>query len=397
MQALEGVKVLDLTNYVAGPYCTKMLAGLGAEVTKIERPGIGDGARRIGPFPENKTDPEASALFLYLNTNKKSITLNLKTKKGVEVFRQLARDADIVVESFRPGVMTRLGLGYPTLESINPRLVMTSISNFGQTGPYNGFKATELIEYAFSGLMYITGDPDREPLKTGGLFTLYQAGTQAFVGTLIALLDSEGTARGQHVDVSIMECSALCMYAPAVSYWYGGQVTKRDGNKGFGRAAWGLYPCRDGYAGVVAGPAHRWPMLAQLMERPELADPKYSTGNGRTVYRDEIDEIMMPWLMEHDKREIYHVAQALGMTFSYVATPQDLLESEQLKQRDFFVDMDHPIAGKLTYPGAPFRMSETPWQNGRAPLLGEHNHEVYCQRLGLAEEDLVRFRQANIV
>ena len=163
------------------------------------------------------------------------------------------------------------------------------------------------------------------------------------------------------------------------------------------RAAWGPYPCRDGYVGVLAGPEHRWPMLAQLMGRPELAGPKYATLESRVTYRDEIDAIMLPWLMEHDKLDIYHAAQALGMTFAYVATLQDLLESEQLKARHFFVEIDHPRVGKLTYPGAPFKMSGTPWQAGCAPLLGEHNHEVYCQRLGLTKEELVRLREADVI
>ena len=388
MQALEGVKVLDLTHYVAGPYCTKIFAGLGAEVIKIEKPECGDGSRKVGPFLRDEPDHETSALFLYLNTGKKSIMLDLKAKTGIECFNKLVTDVDVVVENFRPGVMANLGIDYESLEKLNPGLVMTSISNCGQTGPYRDFKADELVEYALSGLMYLTGDPDREPLKTGTLFTLYQTGVQAFVGTMVALLHKEETGVGQHVEVSILECSTFCMYNPLVNYFYRNTVVKRDGNRGFGRAAWGPYPCRDGYAGVVAGPEHRWPMLARLVEQPELDSPRYRTPGARVTLRDEIDALMLPWLLEHDKHDIYHAAQALGMTFAYVATPKDMLESEQLKARQFFVDIDHPRAGKLSYPGAPFVMSETPWQHGRAPMLGEHNDEVYSQWLGLTEDEV---------
>ncbi|MFC1940266.1 CaiB/BaiF CoA transferase family protein [Chloroflexota bacterium] len=397
MQALEGIRVLDLTHYVAGPYCTKIFAGLGAEVLKIERPGSGDGARIIGPFLKDEPNQETSALFLYLNTGKKSITLDLKTETGVQIVKTLIKDTDIVVENFRPGVMARLGLDYEVLRKINPGLLMTSISNFGQTGPYRDFKANELVEYAFTGLMYTTGDPDREPLKTAGKVTLYHAGTHAFIGTLVALLYKEAAGEGQYVDVSIHQCVTCPMGNIIVPYLSQGILVKRDGNYGYSRAAWGPYQCRDGYVGVLAGPDHRWPMLAKLVGRPELADAKYATRAARVTYRDEIDAIISPWLMEHDKRDIYHAAQALGMTFSYVATMQDLRESNQLKARGFFVDIEHPQAGKLTYPGAPFKMSETPWQASRAPLLGENNGEIYRQRLGLSKEELVRLRQAKVI
>ena len=207
-QALSDVKVLDLTWHIAGPYCTKLLAGYGAEVIKVERPGEGDPTRRMGPFFKDDPHPEKSGLFLHLNTNKKGITLNLKSATGKKILKALVSDADILVESFSPRVMPSLGLDYQTLEQINPKLVMVSISNFGQSGPYRDFKASEIVEYAMGGEMYSTGTAGREPLKLGGNVTQYQAGTVAAVATMGALYSAECQEVGQHVDVSIMETQA---------------------------------------------------------------------------------------------------------------------------------------------------------------------------------------------
>ncbi len=185
-QLLTGIKVLDLTHYIAGPFCTKLMADYGADVIKIERPGKGDIARQVGPFPEDVPDPEKSGLFLYLNTNKKGITLNLKTKTGIEILKKLVKESDVLVENFRPGVLPSLGLEYETLKKVNPRLVMTSISNFGQTGPYRDWKATEITLYALSGQMSRQGDPDREPLKHALSIFQYFAGKVASLVTLAA-------------------------------------------------------------------------------------------------------------------------------------------------------------------------------------------------------------------
>ena len=206
-QALSDVKVLDLTWHIAGPYCTKLLADYGAEVIKVEKPEEGDPTRRMAPFFKDDPHPEKSGLFLHLNTNKKGITLDLKSATGKKIIKELVSKVDILVESFSPRVMPSLGLDYQTLEQINPKLVMVSISNFGQSGPYRDFKASEIVEYAMGGEMYSTGIADREPLKLGGNVTQYQAGTVAAVATVGALYAAEFQGTGQHVDVSIMETS----------------------------------------------------------------------------------------------------------------------------------------------------------------------------------------------
>ena len=247
-QAFTDVRVVDLTHYVAGPYCTKLLADYGAEVVKVERPGTGDGARRMFPFWGDDPHPEKSGLFLHLNTNKKGVTLDLKTPTGVEILKQLVKDADILVENFEPRVMPGLGLDYDTLATVNPRLVMTSISNFGQTGPYRDLKAGELVIFGMGPHMFVEGEPEREPLKYPGYKAQYMAGTNAAVAAMAALFGSSASGQGQHVDVSIMEslCGPPEGAAALMSYAFSGRDPERPGYRRAGGSPWGVYRCKDG-------------------------------------------------------------------------------------------------------------------------------------------------------
>ncbi len=391
---LEGVKVLDLTHFFAGPYCTKLLAGLGADVVKVERPG-GDPGRRLGPFAgqpqdvdgETATLPgtacrEDGAWHLYLNTGKRSLVLDLKADAGREVLLELAAAANVLVENFAPGTMDRLGLGYSELGKANPSLVFTSISNFGQTGPYRDWRASEINLYAMGGLMNITGEPEQEPLKEGMPLAQLGAGQNGMVATMAALMYAEETGEGQHVDVSIAEYATNILENALMQYSYSGQEYTRVGNRGYGRAAWGIYPCRDGHVGVIAGPDHRWPEVARIMEREELADPRFATRRGRLDHADEIDALMLPWLLDHDKVAIFKAGQDSGLGFSFVATMHDILEMEQLSARDYFVRLDHPVAGELSYPGAPITCETGAWVFRRAPLLGEHTSQVLADWAG---------------
>ena len=396
-QLLAGVKVIDLTHYVAGPYATRLLAAQGAEVIKIERPGYGDPARRLGPFHGDAPHPEKSALFLYLNTSKQSITLNLKSETGVTILKQLVAEADVLVENFRPSVMPGLGLDYDSISALNPGLVVTSISNFGQTGPYRNFGAREVNLYALGGLMYITGDPDREPMQMAARLCQYGAGQNALVATLSALWYRENTGCGQHVDVAISEYVATIVENALSMYSYTGSSLRRTGNRGYGRAAWGPYPCKDGYVGVIAGPDHRWPAVAELMENPELDAPRFSDRAGRGTHADELDSLMLAWLAKHEKREIFEKAQDLGLAFAYVATPGDILGWEHLRQRGFFAQVEHPEAGSLDYPTGPFQAEGLTWDLDPAPLLGQHNQDILCDRLGYSRADLVRLRELDVI
>ncbi|MEK7814457.1 MAG: CoA transferase, partial [Chloroflexota bacterium] len=288
---------------------------------------------------------------------------------------------------------------YEDLRQENPALVMTSISNYGQTGPYRDWKAAEINLYAASGLMNITGEPDLEPLKEGAPLAQLGAGQNAFVATMAALLYAEETGQGQHIDVSIAEYGTNILENALMQYSYSGQEFTRVGNRGYGRAAWGIYPCRDGYVGIIAGPDHRWPEMAKIMEREELADPRFASRYGRLVHADEVDALMLPWLLDHDKVEIFKAGQERGLGFAFVATMQDILDMEQLKARNYFVELDHPVAGLLRYPGPPVRLPDDidGWVYRPAPLLGEHTREVLRQGLGYSDGEIDQLLADGVV
>jgi crotonobetainyl-CoA:carnitine CoA-transferase CaiB-like acyl-CoA transferase len=317
MTSLSVLRVLDLSEGVAGAYCAKLLAGFGADVIKIETPGRGDPLRRHGPFPGDVPHPEKSALFLYLNTGKKSITLDLAQRTGALLLRRLVEEAEAVVESFPPGRLAELGLGYESLARIKPRLVMTSVTPFGQDGPYAGYRATNLTTCAAGGQMAVTSEPNREPLQASGHQAEYQAGLHAFAATAVAAFSADATEVGQHIDIAAMECMATAL-EPHVSSW---AQERRD--------------------------------IGQ--RRGDVAPPPTAL------------------------------------------TVRDLLKAPRLKARGFFQEIDHPIAGRLIYPGPPFRSEAMPWQAVRAPLLGEHNEEVYCGELELSREELVVLRASGII
>ena len=400
-QALSNVKVLDLTHYIAGPYCTKLLADYGAEVIKVEKPGEGDGSRRLGPFPKDETHPEKSGLFLHLNTNKKGITLNLKTRTGANIFKDLVRGADVLVENFEPRVMPSLGLDYQTLKQVNSKLVMTSISNFGQTGPYRDYKASEIVLYGMGGAMWSTGLPER-PLKLAGSVAQYQAGTVAAVATMGALIASKFQSIGQWVDISIMEaheCSADRRATNILSFAYSGGTTFfRASRMGLLIMPHGRYPCKDGFVEYAGGEPVFWSRWVKMLEMPELLhDPRFKD-LADLSRKDEFEAIFLPWLAELSKREATEKAQKEGVPGAAIQTPKDVVNAPHFNERGYFVEIEHPEAGKTKYPGAPFKMERTAWEIRRtAPLLGQHNEEVYCDLLGYAKEDLIKLRAIGVI
>ncbi len=379
--ALEGLRVLEIAEGISGPYCGKLMAGFGAEVVKIEPPG-GDAARKAGPFPNDTPNPEKSGLFLYLNTGKKSVTLDLDKEGDRERVLDIARRMDVLIENYPPGWLPSLKLGYDDLAAINPRLVMVSITPFGQTGPYRDFLGTDMVVHALSGELYLAGRPEREPLKKGGSLAEYHGGLNGYLGGLNALHAREVTGRGQHVDVSLLE-GATSVIGMAVMRWvYGGNLDRRRGADGH---PWpnGIWPVEDGYILAYSRPSvDWWALFVKMMEEcgiPQFGDPKYATAEGRTKHVEELDGLFQSWLSGRTKEEVYHLAQRHGLPFGYVATAPDLLASPQLKARGFFVEIDHLAAGRLPYPGAPFVMGKTPFNFTRAPLLGEHNEQVLGQ------------------
>lgn len=401
-QALSDLRVLDLSQGVSGGYCTKLLAGLGADVIKVEPPGRGDALRRMTPFLRDEPHPETGALHLHLNTGKRSITLNIGSASGRRLLRRLVGETDVLMESFAPGHLAGLDLGYKELSQLKAGLVMTSITPFGQQGPCAGHLGPESVVYALGGYMLLSGDPDREPLKAYGYQGEYQAGLQAAVGTLVALAArDEELGRGQQVDVAAVEAVAFLLGGlPQVCHFFG-EGWRRNGARLVGFSPHYLYPstirpCRGGYVHVHSN--NRYPeLLAALVGEPRLAEPEML--GSLMAHADEIDAAVDRWLADRDKWQAVQEAQALRLPFTEVLDPGEVIEDRlgQHHARGFLEEVEHPLTGRLSQPGAPVRMSETPWRTSRAPLLGEHNEEVYCGGLGLSRADLVRLRQAGVI
>jgi len=400
-QALSGLKVVEYSEFVSGPYCGRLLAGLGAEVIKVEKPGLGDKARSWGPFPQDLPQPEKSGLFLYLNMNKLGVTLNVKSAAGAKLFRELVKWADILVENNSPKEMARLGLNYDSLSKLNPSLVMTSITPFGQTGPYRNFKGSDLINSHISGEAF--GNPAEgvdnveqdAPLKTPMHTGDFMTGLSAAVCTMSAVFTRQANGSGQHIDLSQQE--ALASVGRQELAFYLCEGTPHTRQKGRKRRGGILYACKDGYVCIWAGPFFN--ALVKMIGSPDWADTELFRDPAlRTQYMEEFNRLVESWAMEHTTEEINQAAITNGVPCSPVRTVEELVNDEQLEFRDFFVEFDHPVAGKLKYPGAPYKLSATPWTVERpAPLLGEHNEKVYCQMLDYSRPDLVRMRQAGII
>jgi crotonobetainyl-CoA:carnitine CoA-transferase CaiB-like acyl-CoA transferase len=393
-QAMEGVRVLDLTHLIAGPYCTKILAGFGAEVLKIEKPGRGDEARHMGPFLDDLPGAERSGLFLYLNGNKKSITLNLKSATGTIIFKELVKDADVVVENFSPGTMQRLGLDYRALKQINPGLVMASISNFGQSGPYRDYKSSHLVAWGMSGGRYTDGEPDKRPVQSGGWLTHYIAGLFAVAGTVTALYQQKESGEGRHVDVSILESIMAMTLYPATANSYR-QTIYSSGGKGY----LGILPCKDGHIGLNAYTELHRELVFAFLGMPELAeDPRF---RDRFHLRDNLDQarsIVTKKVKEREKMELFQSGNEWRIPVGLVPTTEEILESSQHRARGFLEEVEHPVMGRVTMPGAPFKMMETPWRSrSAAPLLGEHNEEIYCGVLNYDRKDLVVMSERGVI
>lgn len=396
-QALSGLKVIDLSWHIAGPYCTKLLADMGAEVIKIEQPGTGDPSRMEGPFPNDEKDLDASGLFGYLNNNKKGITLNLKSANGGQLLKDLVRDADILVENFSPRVLTGLGLGYDDLKELNPRLIMTSITNFGQSGEYKNHRATEIVAQAMSGFASSIGEEEREPLRAGGNLRMleYITGTFAAMSTMAAVIGRRKNNVGQHIDVSITECGLLQRSYPSVQNSFPTspvKFTKRY------RMMPSIEKCKDGYIGINLLTGQHWQDFCMMTEMYDwIDDPRFALLFNRLKHKEEFQARFDEWLLAHTKEEIFKLGAEWRVPVNPVPSFEEIVDFPQYKERDFFVSVQHPKMGEVLQPGAPFRMSETPWKiNQPAPLLGEHNSHVYSE-LGLSSQTIEEFKQKGVI
>lgn len=396
-QALSGLKVIDLSWHIAGPYCTKLLADFGAEVIKIEQPGTGDPSRMEGPFPNDERDLDASGLFGYLNNNKKGITLNLKSANGGQLLKDLVRDADILVENFTPRVLTGLGLGYEDLKEINPGLIMTSISNFGQTGQFKNHRATEIVTQAMSGFASSIGQEEREPLRAGGNLRMleYITGTFAAMSTMAAVIGRRRDGKGKHVDVSITECGLLQRSYPSVQNSFPTspvKFTKRY------LMLPSIEKCKDGYIGINLLTGQHWQDFCMMTEMYDwVDDPRFTLLFNRLKHKEEFQARFDEWLLAHTKEEIFKLGAEWRVPVNPVPSFEEIVDFPQYKEREFFISVEHPKMGEVLQPGAPFRMSETPWKIRQpAPLLGEHNDLVYSE-LGLSTQTMEEFIEKGVI
>jgi crotonobetainyl-CoA:carnitine CoA-transferase CaiB-like acyl-CoA transferase len=415
-QALQPYRVLDLTGAI-GWTCGKLLADLGADVIKIEPPG-GDPDRRWGPFYGDIPHPERSLAWAAHNTNKRGITLNCDSADGQALLRALARHADVLVESFAPGFLAARGLGYRQLSVLNPRLIWTAITPFGQDGPYAQYRATDLVGVAMGGLMSVCGDADRPPVRPRPAQAYVQAGLHAAVGTLLALHARARSGEGQYVDVS-MQHAVTWTILPTRQYWEVSRVlVERAGTaRAFGdQLRRIIFPCRDGHIALMGVlHAREWgPMVAWLASEgmaEDLTDDSWRllvehAGPGPLTQAAlteaelaHVDGVLTRFFLKHTRAELWAEAQRRRITLFPVSTPRDLLAHPQLQARDFFVPLAHPEWGAvLRYPGAPYRLSETPWRlRRRAPRIGEHNDEIYGGELGLSRAQLAVLLAAGAI
>jgi len=400
---LPPYRVLDLADE-KGTYCGKLLGDLGAEVIKVEPP-CGDKTRSRGPFFKNEAHPEKSLFFLYFNTSKGSITLNLEDSAGQEIFKKLVKTADVVVESFPVGYLASLGLDYPKLKKINPKLVMTSITPYGQKGPLSDYLAEDINIMAMSGYMQLVGEPDQAPLVLGGEQSFYPGSQYAAVGTVAALYYRDAVSgKGQYVDVPMQE--AMISYwqeQTPVPMW---QKTRENNTRVGAMDAMvtpcGLYPCKDGWISLCVVTPQEWDALAKWIHEvtgnDEVLKDEYKGGLiERMPVRDMVNVMVMEFTDKLTGREIFLEGQKRKLVVMPVNDVPSLVNDAQLNSRDFWVELDHPVVGKLKYPKGALYSDAIGAPTRAAPLLGEDNERIYCGELRYSKEDLAVLRTAGVV
>jgi len=413
---LSSLRVLDLTEG-GSLLCGKVLGDLGADVIKIERPGGGP-SRNIGPFYHDIPDPEKSLFWFAYGANKRGITLDIETTDGKGIFKRLVKTADIVIESFPPGYLSGLGLGYDTLSEVNPQVILTSITPFGQTGPYKDYKGPDIVSMAMGGYMFLTGDPDRAPVRISFPQADFNAAGEAVVGTMIALYYRGTSGLGQHVDAAA-QVAMIRWLQNSVPFWVLHKVIlKREGPYMAGSSAVvplrGVWRCKDGFVaftifgGAIAG--KMMPPLLEWMEAEGMSDEgmqklkrrqwaEFDMACGDAEVFNLMQEKFAAFFLTHTKSELYEGSVKRNIMLAPVATAKDHLEDKQLKARGYWVKLEHPELGTtLTYPGAFCKASEISCSlRRRAPLIGEHNLEIYQQELGFPTEELVALKQGGVI
>ncbi|SDE68911.1 CaiB/BaiF CoA transferase family protein [Sporomusa acidovorans] len=390
MKALEEVRVLDLSRVLAGPYCTMMLADFGADIIKIEPPGVGDDSRAFGPFVGNE-----SAYFMSLNRNKRSIILNFKRQADCDLFKELVKQADVVVENYRPGTMEKFGLGYEVLKEINPGLIYAACSGFGHTGPYRDKPAYDIIVQAMGGIMSITGPENGEPTRVGASVGDVIAGMFTAYGVMTALFYRQRTGQGQKVDVGMLDCQLAILENAIARYVTSGNVPGPLGNRHPSITPFASYTAKDGYIIVGAGNDRLWEKLCNILERPDLIkDPRFDTNLHRTNNAVELGAILNGIFTAKPIGEWIAILEKAGLPCAPINTIDKVVSDPHVAAREMIVEVEHPVAGKLKMPGVPVKMSQTPGGVNRpAPLLGQHTGEILQEMLGWDQNKVNEYLQ----
>ena len=401
---LGGLRVLDLGPGIAPSFCAKLLADYGAEVIKVEPPGAGDPARGMGPFVGDDPHSEKSIPFLYLNTGKRGVTLDYSSESGRAVLNRLLDEADVLVEGFSPFETQESAISYGEMSRSHPGLVVTSVTPFGQDGPYRDFQSTDIITCAVSGLMYHSGDSDKEPLRNALDQSLYVAGANAAAATLVAVFARLTSGEGQHVDVSVAECLAAHLVQPVPYYNYMGATKGRRPVRGSGFEE--LMPARDGYVVPSVQGSQPWETVADLIGLEELHDPRFASGAGRIANGEELKALLVEGLSQWDRLPLFVASGERRLVFGMAQDAGDMVACPHLEARDFYHELEHPVAGRATYPGmaAALFHSTGSGQAPRpqqapapAPLLGQHNAEIYVDELKMDATELAALRYAGVI
>jgi formyl-CoA transferase len=392
---LDGVRVLDLTRVVAGPYCSMFLGDLGAEVVKVEQPGLGDDTRGWGPpFAGGE-----SAYYLCINRNKKSLTLDLKSKRAVELLRELVKSADVIIENFRPGTMERLGLGEKELRALNPRLIFASLTGFGADGPMSDWPGYDLIVQAWGGLMSITGTPDGEPVKVGVAIIDLVAGLMLGNAITAALFAREKSGVGQRIDTSLLEAEIASLINVGSNYLVGGTVPARWGNAHPNIVPYQNFKTADGYLVIGVASEVIWKRFCQAIGRPELTDDRRFADNSKRVQnRAELISLLSELFLKRNNQAWFDRLTAAEVPCAPVQSIDQVFQAPQVLHRDMLMEVEHPTAGKVRMAGLPVKFSLTPASvRLPPPLLGQHNTEILKSWLGMNAEAIEELKREKII